>query len=60
MYLEAKPPKLETQLVPNACSQMGVIACLLDLIEDDTAGLVYSEESDNSRNHCEYSQQLKV
>ncbi len=33
---------------------------LLDFIEDDTAGLVYSKEADDGRNDRENSQQLEI
>ena len=47
MYLEAKPPKLH-EIVNISPQSQGGLVYLLHLIEDDTAGLIDSEQPDHS------------
>ena len=60
MYLDAKPPKLHDQSVPNARFRIGLIACLLHFIEYYTAGLVYPEETDDRCNKGKDSKKLEI
>lgn len=61
IYLEANPPKLSMSIsFRNVWTWYEWCPLLLDFIEYDAAGLVYSKQAHNGTNNSEYTQKLKV
>ena len=59
MYLVAKPPKLRKGVI-SVDQKAQVALCLLNFIEDDTAGLVYPKQPDEEGDESQTQEYVPV